>query len=315
RAAIDVCQELGLEPIFMERFPPDPRDAVNYCRARVNEADAYLGIYAHRYGYVPDGSEISLTEMEYHWAIERRLPVLIFCVDEDFRWSPKMVDGGEAGARLRAFKARVGVKHVLKSFTTVELFRADLYPALLPYRDAAQHARPRPGDSPRPSYRDPRAEELGERLRLLKERRSELVIARAGAEELDRNLEEIRSVKREQLRGGRLKEGYPVSDRYRLLEAIGTGGFATVWRAFAEVSRELVALKVPPGQHADAPPRRERFFRGAHQMALLGHPHVVRVIQERGEDDGHLYFVMEFLAGGDFQSKVLGGGSSVPEVH
>jgi formylglycine-generating enzyme required for sulfatase activity len=50
-------------------------------------------------------------------------------------------------------------------------------------------------------------------------------------------------------------------------------------------------------------------------MALLGHPHVVRVIQERGEDDGHLYFVMEYLGGGNFQSKVLGGGSSVQEVH
>jgi serine/threonine protein kinase len=315
RAAIEVCQELGLEPIFMERFPPDPRNAVEYCRARVHEADAYLGIYAHRYGYVPDGSDLSLTEMEYNWAIERQLPILIFSVNEEFLWSPKMVDGGEALAKLQAFKAKVGVKHVLKSFTTVELFRADLYPALLPYHDAALEARPRSDDSPRPTYRDRRTEELGERLRLLKERQRDLLIARAGPEELERNLEEIRAVKREQLRGGRLKEGYPVSDRYRLLEVIGAGGFATVWRAFDELSREVVALKVLHGQHGDDPARRERFFRGAHQMALLGHPHIVRVIQERGEDDGQLYFVMEYLVGGDFQRKVLDGGASLEEVH
>jgi serine/threonine protein kinase len=315
RAAIEVCQELGLEPIFMERFPPDPRNAVDYCRARVAEADAYLGIYAHRYGYVPDGSDTSLTEMEYRWAMERGLPALIFCVDDDFRWSPKMIDGGEVATKLRAFKGRVGVKHVLKKFTTVESFRADLYPALLPYHDAVQGARPRAGDTPQPRYKDRRTEELGERLRVLKKRQIELLITRAGPDERDRNLEEIRSIKRALLRGGRLKEGYPVSDRYQLLEAIGTGGFATVWRAFDAVSRELVALKVLHGQHADDPSRRERFFRGAHQMALLGHPHIVRVIQERGEDDGHHYFVMEYLAGGDFQRKVLGGGTSVPEVH
>src|SRR5207245_8775094 len=133
-----------------------------------------------------------LTEMEYNWAMECQIPVLIFCIDEDFRWSPGMVDGGEAGAKLRAFKGRVGDKHVLKKFSTVDSFRADLYPPLLPFRDAARGGRSPAGDSPRPSYKDRRTEELGEKLRRRKEQRKDSLIDRAGPEALDRILEEIR---------------------------------------------------------------------------------------------------------------------------
>jgi formylglycine-generating enzyme required for sulfatase activity len=312
RAAIDVCHVLGLEPIFMESFPPGPRSAVDYCRARVNEGRVYLGILAHRYGYVPDGSEISLTEMEYTWAVERGLPILIFGVDDEFHWPPGMVDDGEARLKLRAFKRAVGDKHVLKKFTTVEAFKADLYGPLLPFRDAS-HPSGAPG-GPLPNYRDARSAELGKRLDDLKKRQEDLLIRGASRDELDQVLAEIRAVKTEQLRGGRLKEGYVVSDRYRLLEVIGSGGFATVWKAFDKVTRDLVALKVLHGQHADDGPRRERFFRGARQMAALGHPHVVRVIQDHGDDEGHLYLVMEYLAGGDVRNRVLAGGLSQGDV-
>jgi hypothetical protein len=49
----------------------------------VDEADIYLGVFAHRYGYVPKGYDISVTEMEYNHAVERKIPRLIFLMHED----------------------------------------------------------------------------------------------------------------------------------------------------------------------------------------------------------------------------------------
>ena len=83
------------------------------------------------------------------------------------------------------------------------------------------------------------------------------------------------------------------------------GGFATVWRAFAETLREAVAVKVLHGQYAEEPMVRDRFFRGAREMGRLHHPNIVRVIEDHGEDSGFHYFVMEYLAGGDLRKAVL----------
>lgn len=41
--------------------------------------------------YRADGSEVSITEMEYEWAIERNLPVHLFTVDSDHPWPPTKV--------------------------------------------------------------------------------------------------------------------------------------------------------------------------------------------------------------------------------
>src|SRR5262245_28358168 len=75
--------------------------------------------------------------------------------------------------------------------------------------------------NPPPTYRDAGTKRLGEQLQSLRKQYKELLIREAGREELNRALEEIRSVKRELLQGGRLKEGYSVSDRYLLLDVLG----------------------------------------------------------------------------------------------
>ena len=92
---------------------------------------------------------------------------------------------------------------------------------------------------------------------------------------------------------------YLGGDRYRLMERIGKGGFADVWKAYDEVDCDWVAIKVLHGQHAQDRSRRERFFRGARQMKGLRHQAVVSVLEEEGEDDGFHYFVMEFVDGPD----------------
>jgi hypothetical protein len=81
---------------------------------------------------------------------------------------------------------------------------------------------------------------------------------------------------------------------YMLLERIGRGGMATVFKA--ERNGELRALKRPRGSAGDDPQFLERFLREAEIGRTLHHPNVVR-IYERGEADGVPYFTMELIEG------------------
>ena len=114
-AAVHACRRVGLIAVYMEDFPPDPRDSVAFCKAKVEEADLFLGIYAHRYGYVPDGSEVSLIEMEYDWAIKQNLPVHLFVIDPDYSWPPSKIDKGKNSERLDLFKERIGKSTYIRS--------------------------------------------------------------------------------------------------------------------------------------------------------------------------------------------------------
>ena len=78
------CERAGFEPReMMEHLPALDTDAVDASLDLVDQADVYIDIFAYRYGYVPDGQEISITEMEYNRAIEKDKPRLIFFIHEN----------------------------------------------------------------------------------------------------------------------------------------------------------------------------------------------------------------------------------------
>ena len=82
--------------------------------------------------------------------------------------------------------------------------------------------------------------------------------------------------------------------RYELVERLGDGGFASVWRAHDKRMRREVAVKV---LHLDAPDR-ERFEREATAVAQLNHPNVV-IAHDFGIDatDNTAYLVLELVTG------------------
>ncbi|XYI00613.1 SUMF1/EgtB/PvdO family nonheme iron enzyme [Sorangium sp. So ce1128] len=136
-------------------------------------------------------------------------------------------------------------------------------------------------------------------------RRVRLQAAGVSTAEVDREIVDLRRKRRE---GGQLHVGEELSEgRYLLLERIGRGGFATVWRALdAGRGDQPVAIKVLHPNLAGDEGRRERFFRGARAMAELDHPGVVRILEPKGEDGGWHYFVMELVHGEDVHSAVIG---------
>jgi hypothetical protein len=85
--------------------------------------------------------------------------------------------------------------------------------------------------------------------------------------------------------------------RYRLVERIGRGGMATVYKAYQPALERYVAVKVMHEQLAAEDPHFfKRFQREAKAVAALRHPHIVQVFDFGVEDDVP-YMVMEYLEG------------------
>ncbi|WP_437509278.1 SUMF1/EgtB/PvdO family nonheme iron enzyme [Sorangium sp. So ce1099] len=174
---------------------------------------------------------------------------------------------------------------------------------VLGIRAAVDRKTPRP-HSYRPSYPDMETRRLAQELERARGRLRALQLADADTAEAQRDVLDLRRQLRE---GGQLRAGDRLGPggRYLLLDRIGRGGFANVWRARDDEQGQVVAIKVLHSSLAEDPTRRERFFRGAQRMAGLEHPGVVRVVEPHGEDGGFHFFVMEFVGGGDLHQAIL----------
>ncbi len=166
-------------------------------------------------------------------------------------------------------------------------------------------------EPPEPAYADDATRELAVSLETAYRQKAELSASGRDTAEV---VEEILRLRRRLRQGAQLKAGDSLLDgRFQLLEVIGQGGFAQVWKAYDRQGRSQVAVKVLHGQHTGDASRRERFFRGARLMARLAHPNVVRVVEQSCEDGEYPFFVMEYLGGGDFRHAVLAGRLSRQE--
>lgn len=148
---------------------------------------------------------------------------------------------------------------------------------------------------------------LQERLNDTIARRQRLESAGASADVLGRLGEEIKQLKRELRQGGRLDAGDILGERYLLIDKLGRGGFATVWRALDQRAQMHVAIKVMHSELAGDIIRRQRFLRGARIMAELEHDAVVKILTPSAECDGFHFFVMEYLPGGNLFQAVTDG--------
>lgn len=110
-------RQLGAVDVSMEHFGARDERPANECTRLVREAsDLFVGIYAHRYGFIPDGADISISEMEYRAASEVSLPRFIYLVDENQPWLPAHIDGGSNRKRLTSFKAALMKRHICQTF-------------------------------------------------------------------------------------------------------------------------------------------------------------------------------------------------------
>jgi serine/threonine protein kinase len=110
---------------------------------------------------------------------------------------------------------------------------------------------------------------------------------------------------------GQLERGTVIGG-YRIDELISRGGMGVVYRVTNVALNRIYALKVLAPALADDTQYRERFKREMRIAASLHHPHVV-AIHYAGEDDGTLFFVMDFIFGTDLRQVLRTGGALDPE--
>jgi tetratricopeptide (TPR) repeat protein len=123
-----VARRIGLDVIAMEDFGPGRSPPVEYCKQKVDSADIILGLYAHRYGFQPEGYDgKSIIHLEYEWALKAGKEICSFIVDDNQLWLPKFIDDGDKKARLMEFKRLLAQRHVIDKFTMPEQLRSQLF--------------------------------------------------------------------------------------------------------------------------------------------------------------------------------------------
>ncbi len=92
-----------------------------------------------------------------------------------------------------------------------------------------------------------------------------------------------------------------LGNRYQLMQTLGTGGMAVVYRAYDLRLERPVAIKVLRQDYTESDGFRERFRQEAKAAANLSHPNIVTV-HDFGLDASRLYIVMEYVPGTDLKS-------------
>lgn len=90
--------------------------------------------------------------------------------------------------------------------------------------------------------------------------------------------------------------GTLIGNRYEVIEQIGTGGMATVYRAQDQRLNRFVAVKVLKTEYSEDKKFVAKFRQEAQSVASMSHPNIVGVY-DVGEDNGMHYIVMEYVDG------------------
>jgi hypothetical protein len=140
-AAIRVLRQLGHEVIAMEDLVALSSAPLAKILEMVDRSDAYVGIFAWRYGFIPlaspeatallpDGlpavGTTSITHYEYLRAEQRKLPIMAFLLDEQCAWPPQLIDGfdpnnphaAKDATAIRELRQQLQLERVVARFTT-----------------------------------------------------------------------------------------------------------------------------------------------------------------------------------------------------
>lgn len=119
-SAIETIRRFGWLSIAMEDFLSQDERPKDLCLDLVKKCDLYVGIFAHRYGHIPEGDTHSITEQEYCCARDSGIACLIFIVNNDYPWRKEWIDRGKNERSLLALKKKLRSRHTCSFFSTEE---------------------------------------------------------------------------------------------------------------------------------------------------------------------------------------------------
>lgn len=138
QAVVEQLLRMRYQPLAMEYFGSNPASPISACKQEIAACNLFIGIYAHRYGYIPADDDRSITEQEYTYARELGKPCLCYFIDPDHRSSDLLIpEPGFEGIigllkmfwmrytgrttpqeKLESFKKRIASELVISPFTT-----------------------------------------------------------------------------------------------------------------------------------------------------------------------------------------------------
>ncbi len=110
-----------------------------------------------------------------------------------------------------------------------------------------------------------------------------------------------------------------VLDKYELLERVGQGGMAVVYRGLDRSLKRVVAIKILHKHLSDYQEARDRFEREAQAVAKLRHENILEIFDYSGHDptqakSGSSYIVTEFIDGQTLKQAITDRPIQYPEI-
>ncbi|MEE9512967.1 MAG: protein kinase [Anaerolineales bacterium] len=100
---------------------------------------------------------------------------------------------------------------------------------------------------------------------------------------------------------------------YRILEVVGQGGMATVYKAVDLRDEKVLAVKVMLPILSRDEGLKKRFRQEAKMLSRLKHPNIVPILGY-GEENGHLYYVLPYIPAGSLTDRLTNGPISIEET-
>lgn len=137
-AVISAIRKAGIAaPVCMEEYSAQNILAVDKCLSDVAKCDMYIGIYAWRYGFVPEGYDgKSITELEYRKAKELGKATIIFLLDEAYEWPDELCDVKQNGTKIQALREEFKTSTIVGWFTTPDNLATEALAAITRAKDA-----------------------------------------------------------------------------------------------------------------------------------------------------------------------------------
>jgi hypothetical protein len=150
RAVYETLRTIGVDVRdTLEHAVARHERSLEACRQDVQRCDVYVGLFAFRYGFVPEqdnADQQSITELEYRHALENGKPCLIFLADPK-GWPLGQTDSysgdNDSGARIKALRDALTRGHTPRPFDSPTDLANKVQAALRPYLSAEGAGRER----------------------------------------------------------------------------------------------------------------------------------------------------------------------------
>ncbi len=143
-AVYRTLRQLRHDVVSMEDYVASAQRPLDKCLADVADCDAYIGLFAWRYGYRPPGRTESITELEWREAEARGRPCLIFLLADDAPWSPALMD--EDRGAIQSLRARLQQRYTVQFFRSPDELAREVATSVASLFPAGDEAEPTPED-------------------------------------------------------------------------------------------------------------------------------------------------------------------------